>query len=182
MVKSIMKIFDCYTIATLTHYFYLTFFTWSNTMAYDLFSTLKQLDPKSSKSSGASRLHSSNEASARRRFAIYSLYSWSAPFLLVALLTAKQFIIDSAYPRVISYGYRACWISSTVDQTLFFVLPVAVLLIINLYFLIACIMMIRLVDKSTGKYLNRDESGSTSEDHKKRLILFIKLFCLTGMI
>jgi hypothetical protein len=171
-MENIAKIMDCYTMATLTHYFYLTFFTWTNTMAYDLYSTLRRLDPNSH----APIKH--DESSDQRRFVRFSLYSWLMPALVVSALTAKQFLIDS---HAMSYGYRACFVSTNIDLLIFFVLPVALLLAVNVYFLGACISMIRLVDKSTGKYLTRDgNSSSTGDDNKRRLVLFIKLFCLTG--
>lgn len=171
MIKAILKVLDCYILGTLTHYFYLAFFFWSNTMAYDLHSTLKRLDP----SSKAPVKQSGDESSDRRRFARFSFYAWSAPALVVATLSAKQFFTDQ---HKMSFGYRACFISTNVDLLFFFVLPVAVLLLTNVGFLISCIQMIRTVDKSTGKYLNKD--NTSNNDNKKRLILFIKLFCLTG--
>jgi G protein-coupled receptor Mth (Methuselah protein) len=160
------EIFDCYIFGVLTHYFYLAFFVWSNTMAYDLYRTLNRLDPKSQ---APVKMDPSDD---RRKFLIFSLYSWVTPLLLVAILIGKQF-----FQHRMSYGYRICFVSTNVDLFVFFVAPVALILLVNFYFLTICIFMIRKVDKSTGKYLNKENT----KENKQRLILFIKLFILTGI-
>lgn len=146
-------------------------------MAFDLYSTLRRLDPASK----APVKHGSDEASDRRQFIRYSSYAWATPGLIVIVLTCKQFVADR---HRMSYGYRACYISTNIDLLVFFVLPVAIILFANLFFLIMCIKMIRTVDRSTGKYLGSESSkrgGGGGGDDKNRLILFVKLFCLTGM-
>lgn len=170
-------------LGMLTHYFYLTFFIWTNTMAFDLYTTLKRLDPASK----SPVRHGSDEASDRRLFIRYSSYAWTTPLLIVGALTCKQFVTER---HRMSYGYRACYISTNFDLLMFFVLPVAVILLVNLFFLVMCIRMIRAVDRSTEKYLTQEGSthsrGENSNkrggtDNKNRLVLFIKLFSLTGM-
>ena len=75
-------------------------------------------------------------------------------------------------------------------------IPVALILIFNVFFLTRSIISIRNVDKMTSKFLKKDKDSSTTSgdisntknkklksntSEKNRLILFFKLFILTGM-
>ena len=86
-----------------------------------------------------------------------------------------------------SYGFKQCFISSSIDLLLFFVAPICIILFFNFIFLISSFHSIHVIHKSNKKYLSRDDSNINLVDqnafleNKKRLILFLKLSLLTGM-
>lgn len=179
----------CYILAFLTHYFYLAFFFWSNVMAYDLYHMFSILSNSNSKSASAN--HEDLELK-NIRFIKYSAYAWCAPLLICLILIIKQFVASN-----LAYGFKICFISEPLDLLIFFVLPVALVLLANIFFLMRSIFSIRQVDKMTNKFLKKeDESSSnltnsdsknrkkrikTNNAEKKRLVLYLKLFILTGM-
>jgi len=178
---------SCYVLACFTHYFYLTFFAWTNVMAFDLYKMFIVLDSKKKSSSGTN-----DDMDAKKiRFFKYSVFAWLVPLLICLILIIKQFITNN-----LSYAYKSCFISDQKDLLIFFVIPVALILIFNVFFLTRSIISIRNVDKMTSKFLKKDKDSSiTSGDisntnykklksntsEKNRLILFLKLFILTGM-
>jgi hypothetical protein len=178
---------SCYVLACFTHYFYLTFFAWTNVMAFDLYKMFIVLDSKKKSSSGTN-----DDMDAKKiRFFKYSVFAWLVPLLICLILIIKQFITNN-----LSYAYKSCFISDQKDLLIFFVIPVALILLFNVFFLTRSIISIRNVDKMTSKFLKKDKDSSiTSGDisntnykklksntsEKNRLILFLKLFILTGM-
>ena len=190
------KSLDCYILGLLTHYFYLAFFTWSNIMAYDLYKMFLVIS-----SSKTSTIKHNDD---RRHFMVYSIVGWVFPIIVIIGLIIKQFIY-----KMMAYSFKGCFISSQIDLLIFFVAPIFIILLANSYFLIFSIISIRKVDKLSRKYLRSDNSSTKNNDtsssliekealsnqnvkktikqvdentgNKKRLILFLKLFILTGM-
>ena len=109
----------CYIFGILTHYFYLSFFLWSNVLAYDLYQTLGSL------------LKSGNRIKEDRNkiLIFYSIYAWSMPLIIVIALILKQFLSKSTY---LSYGFGVCFISQSMDRLIFFIIPVNLILIFKL--------------------------------------------------
>ena len=223
------KSLDCYILGLLTHYFYLAFFTWSNIMAYDLYAMFLILSNKKL-SKNTKAVACSNEDDNRKRFIRYLIIGWTFPLLVILVLLVNQYAF-----KYMAYSFNSCFISSQIDLLLFFILPVLIILLINIYYLVFSINSIRNVDKMSKKYLkhdydednrnattsmivnvpssigspsiqsvpsikskskfirfsdtiktkmnkkNKDDMGSESTNDKKRLILFLKLFVLTGM-
>lgn len=180
---------SCYILGFLTHYFYLSFFSWSNVMAYDLYRMFSVLssDKKSKRAVIDDDLEMKNI-----RFIKYSMYAWFLPLIICLLLVVKQFISKNS-----SYGFKSCFISEPISLLVFFVIPIAIILLSNIFFLLKSIISIKNVDKMTSKFLKKDQENEssaavttasdrkklvkTNNNEKKRLILFLKLFILTGM-
>ena len=206
------KSYECYLMSLFSHYFHLSFFSWSNIMAYDLYKMFTILSAsKNSKKTSKSILN--DESDNKIIFIKYSLYGWLMPLIIVAGLFLSQFL----WMRM-AYSFKTCFISNPIDLLGFFVMPICILLFLNIYFLICSITSIRSVDKLSKKYLRKDydsnkehgEASSSLTDpqqttsttfneissksktrkipksdnntgDKKRLVLFAKLFILTGM-
>ena len=171
----------CYIFGLLTHYFYLSFFLWSNILAFDLYTMLESLLKNGNKIK--------NEKD--RRLVYYSIYGWSVPFILVVLLSFKQLIYIEEY---LVYGINSCFISKPIDRLLFFILPVSILLMFNLYFLIRSIIGIKNIDRNTHQFLKKEETVikknkesqksvniNKNNQNKNRIVLYFKLFFITGM-
>ncbi|CAF0834291.1 unnamed protein product [Brachionus calyciflorus] len=159
LIKNIKTVLPCYLTSVLTHYFYLAFFLWSNIMAYDLFKMFNK---------------SSRITESKYMFLKYSLYSWLLPLGFILIMNIKN------YNRF-SYGFEKCFISSTIDLLIFFEGPIFLLLLTNLIFMGISIRAIRRVDKMSKKYLKNELSTEQDTSDRKRLILFVKLFVLSGL-
>jgi hypothetical protein len=138
----------CYLMGTLTHYFYLTFFAWTNVMAYDLHEMFSVLTGKSK------ALLSDDKDENRCKYIRYSAYAWLAPLLIIATLFVEQLCFNK-----LSYGINHCFVSDQFDLLLFFIVPVVAVLVANVYYLTSSIIAIRNVDKLSSKYLRRTNKG-----------------------
>lgn len=174
LFETIGEIFPCYLMSLLTHYFYLTFFVWSNIMAFDLFKMF----------TNSSRISSSD---GNKLFLKYSLFSWLTPLVFILVLNLKN-------QKSLTYGFKLCFISSSLDLLIFFVLPICLILILNTIFMIVSVRSIKKIDKISKKYLNNEESSvsnngkqekkvnsSQNDNANQRLVLFVKIFLLTGL-
>ncbi|RNA43130.1 G- coupled receptor Mth2, partial [Brachionus plicatilis] len=166
-------IIPCFISGVMTHYFYLVFFLWSNIMAFDLF----KMFTKTAQSAPQ------NIQSDSKIFFKYLAMAWLVPVVLIIILLLKNY-------NKLSYGFNQCFISSNVDLLIFFVVPIVVVLSMNLVFLVVSIKAITVVDLLKKKYMKNPVptisfSGlKLAQEHhslKKRLVLFLKLFILTGM-
>lgn len=170
MLSHVKLIIPCFISGILTHYFYLVFFLWSNIMAFDLFKMFTKKSPN-------------NIQNDSKLFLKYLIIAWLLPTLLITILLVKNY-------QKLSYGFYQCFISTNLDLLIFFVVPIVVILSMNLVFLVVSIKTVASVDLLKKKYIANPApiisfSGSklTQDQNllKKRLVLFLKLFILTGM-
>jgi hypothetical protein len=106
----------CKTVAVAEHFCFLAAFCWMNVIALDLWMTFSNrfVTPGTS-----------NKGT--KRFALYSLYAWLTPGIIVTTSVVLDFAdIDLSFSTLKpQYGYRACWISSKYSLILFFAGPLA---------------------------------------------------------
>jgi hypothetical protein len=119
----------CAFIAVLIHWSLMAAFFWMNIMGFDMCRTFagSQIKP---------RLQHASVTRRRTTFRSYSLYGWSCPSLIVVVALIVDFcgVTDSGWAP--HYGTHQCWICNKNGLGLFFVLPMAVLLTVNLVFFI----------------------------------------------
>ena len=156
--SKIALIIDCYIYGILTHYFYLSFFVWSNIMAYDLYIMFMAMS-FSGKGKSRKNLRASESTSEENNNLLlkYMFFGWIAPFSLVFALWFSQFVFKN-----MAYGFRKCYISNQIDLLVFMALPVTIMLTLNCYYLVCSIKSIMSVDKMSKKYLRKEESVSAS--------------------
>ncbi|CAF0900558.1 unnamed protein product [Brachionus calyciflorus] len=159
-LNNVYFILPCYLASMLTHFFYLKYFLWTSIMAYDLFKMFrKHTTIKSSDS----------------LFLRYLICAWCLPLSIVIILQIKN-------PSRLSYGFKSCFISSTLDLLIFFIVPISFILILNIFFFVYSIYSIKKVDSLALKYVTKDSmSCSNNKQEKSRLLLYSKLFILSGM-
>lgn len=164
-------------------------------MGFDLYRMFTKLQSSS---------HIDDMENRNKRFRKYSVYGWLVPSMILSIVLLKQFIQNN-----ISYGFNVCFLSRKIDILIFFVIPIASILLVNFIFLILTIRSILKVDKMTHSVFKKDKSdekekveesskmskynlkqklnkkmvrlNDSFKSEKKRFILFIKLFFLTGM-
>ncbi|CAF0993624.1 unnamed protein product [Brachionus calyciflorus] len=159
LFEEINKVLLCFINGLLVHYFYLCFFFWSNILAFDLFNMFKQ------------SVLLTQVKLERNLISIYYLYGWLMPFFLVLIMNLKNY-------QTISYGYKKCFISTSLDLLLFFVIPVGLIILVNFIFVILSIRLVLEIDKLCEKFIYSDLDSKKS---KRRLILFLKMFSITGL-
>lgn len=158
--KRINEILPCYITGVLTHFFHLNFFIWTSLMAFDLLRMFQKF---------GKIINDSN------KYIRYSLISFILPIISIGILHLKNM-------NKLSYGIKNCFISNSVDILVFFVAPIATILFLNLVFLMLSVYFIKKVDILSAKYISQDKLSSTNKKgEKSRLLLFAKLFILTGM-
>lgn len=117
----------CAAVGALIHWFYLAAFFWMNVMGFEIWKTFANTTAMIS--------HHNSFMSGRRKstFLLYSVYAWVTPSLIVALGVVFDFthLAGTYAPR---YGSHFCWIGNKSGLTVFFVLPMAVLLLANCIF------------------------------------------------
>jgi hypothetical protein len=193
------KSLDCYILGLLTHYFYLAFFTWSNIMAYDLYKMFLVIS-----SSKTSTIKHNDD---RRHFIMYSIVGWAFPILVIIGLIIKQFIYKMmAYSYKACFISSQIDLLIFFVAPIFIILSAnSYFLIYTIISIRKVDKLSRKYLRRDNSSKNNDTSSSLIEKealsnqnvkktikhcekkvdenagNKKRLILFLKLFILTGM-
>lgn len=193
--------FYCYFFGMGTHYFYLCFFTWSNIMAYDLYKMLTVLN---------SNKKGKIEADSKYKFLKYSMYSWLIPLFVISLLISSQFLFNKmayGYKKCFISNTTDLFVFFMLPVVIILLTNV-VFLVISIRSIREIDTTTKkylnsdtadtsetIVMKSSSRNIDDDSVGKSDKrnnfkknlnnqdnsSNKKRLILFIKLFILTGM-
>lgn len=197
----------CATMGVLTHWSYLAAFFWMNVMGFDICRTF----------TGSLARHRGIPGRGQRStFRFYSLYAWGFPTLIVTLgLTLDlSHLSEDFAPQYGShlcwlddwapaYGTKVCWISNRSGLGVFFVLPVAVLLLENLILFSLTVFSILKQRRAAQFALDKNQTyrgssatdrlqppgpasrpsnhSSTNDKQKIRFILYIKLGLIMGL-
>ena len=165
----------CKTMGILVHWFYLAAFFWMNVMGLDICRTFAG----SPTSRGVKTGHDQ-----RSTFLYYSLYAWGFPTLIVAVGLILDFnnLMDGFAPK---YGINICWISNRKALAVFFVLPVAIMLLGNLLLFSITVHSILQQKKAAqfavGSTASSCQQSSTNNKQQIRFILYIKLALIMGL-
>ena len=159
----------CTTMAFLLHYFFLSTFTWSAAMAYDLLKTFVF-------EKGTSRLN----LLSRRHFYVTFGFSWGIPFVFCALCLA----LDETDVVDIRYGTDVvCWIGNSTALLVIFVIPVAVVVVFNAVAFVAVIITVNKgIEKSYSlQSISNDIGNVKVKKSRKKVAVVGSVFCLLGL-
>ena len=151
----------CAALAALTHFFFLSSFTWMTVMSFDIWRTF------------ASRYGHQDSKTTIKLFLRYSLFAWLLSFCIVIVSVVLDFSPVTAIFRP-GYGQGVCWITSRPALFILFALPVGILLLINTTLYVLTIIGIHKVSKAT-RMVKRPS------DDKRRLFLYAKLSTIMGL-
>ncbi|XP_033097246.1 uncharacterized protein LOC117101348 [Anneissia japonica] len=152
----------CAVIAAVMHYFWLSIFTWTNVLAFDL-ARVFVFD--------TNRVHQSRSI---KLLVIYMLYGWGLPLLIV--LPCVGLHVTS--PRHFRYGGSVlCWIQDKRQLFYSFALPLAVCLILNFGQFMFTSYKIMQARKISNFALGVKMKKSRKFDD---VLLYIKISCLMG--
>uniref|UniRef100_T1J929 G-protein coupled receptors family 2 profile 2 domain-containing protein n=1 Tax=Strigamia maritima TaxID=126957 RepID=T1J929_STRMM len=147
----------CFVLGVVIHFFYLSVFFWMNVMAFDIYKTFVRSYPRSN---------------GIKSFYLYMAYALLAPLLIVSLAVIAD-LTDWMMPNVRPiYGYKMCWISSRFALFVFFALPIAILLIENLF-------LFSFTANAIHQTLKVTKRAKKSSDCK-RFYLYLKLAFIMG--
>ncbi|CAH1794952.1 unnamed protein product [Owenia fusiformis] len=150
----------CYSIAVAMHYFFLASFFWTNVLAFDICMAFsgKGLQP-------------AHSTSGTCRFALYSLYAWLSPAVIVGTAVTLDFFVDTTWRP--NYADNVCWITYRPGLLVFFAAPLAALVFINIILYCVTSCHIYQTMKATRKVIK--------SSNKRDFILYVKLCLIMGL-
>ena len=171
----------CLFVAISSHYFILVSFFCMNIMSYDICRTFISILP----------FHAG-----KRRFKFYSYYCWGIPsiIVLIAILIDNFETFPILEPYKPEYATRVCWLNNKLGSALFFVFPVAALLLENFLFFLLTIYGISsnqslllqenpsTSSRSGVKFaVSEQDDGIQKKKSKVNFVLYLKISVLMGL-
>ncbi|KAI5721147.1 hypothetical protein M8J77_016905 [Diaphorina citri] len=161
----LVKGFPCFVTGILMQYFFLCSFFWELIMSFDVWRTLRLATAELRVSNGKQW----------RKFTVYSLICWLVPGLIVMItvlidMSAGGFIQSQYKP---DFGVTSCWFGQRLALLIFFALPLAMIMILNILFFISSAYMIY----STTSLTRFTASSSTQRDFR----LYVRLALIMGL-
>ncbi|XP_077497421.1 uncharacterized protein LOC144108026 [Amblyomma americanum] len=156
----------CVVGGVLVHYGFLSTFFWTSALSYDIYKSLTAVKLSSTRDS---------------KLAVYGLYSWGLPLVI----TAAAFTVDRTLPGTVlspSYGSPICWIGTFWSLVLYFLAPVAVLLLFCLLFYFKSVAYIRQTSSATGSAPREQEHSGGAEKRSTKQRNYAALFVRLAMI
>ncbi|CAH1780900.1 unnamed protein product [Owenia fusiformis] len=149
----------CITLGVLIHWSYLAVFTWTVIIARDMFYIFSP--------SSFAKSTDTNVSVLKR----YTLLAWGVPAVIVAISLGLDFSnIDPAFKPM--YGRGICWISQRYPLLIFFTIPIAISILVNIGFFIPTAI-------SLWKSM-KQRVLSTNKTSEYPFGIYAKLFCLMG--
>ena len=155
----------CLSMGAVMHYFFLVAFFWMNVLAIDISRTFVSATPRNPTEPGAGR------------FAVYSLYAWLVPAVIVGGAIALDFYGDAVdWLETLRpyYGDGLCWITKREALLYLFAVPLALLLFINIILFGVTIKHIISISRAAKAAVKQDKE-------RGRFILYIKLTVIMGL-
>lgn len=158
----------CASTAVLIHYGFICTFLWTTVLSFDIWRSVT-----------AMKLSSMRE----KTLAAYGMFAWGVPTVLVLGAVAVQVIAPwSAFSP--SYGSPTCWIGTFWGLTMYFLIPMATLLLLCLFFYFSSVFYIR--STSAAACTSRDDAdlngdaGSRVRQQRYHAALFARLALIMG--
>ena len=164
----------CTGLGVCLHFFFLSHFTWSNIISYDL---LKRFG--SIKSALRMSLKDSSRSSQYQSFALYSSVAWGVPFI-VCLITL---ILDLKTSLDVDYATdKMCWIQPVVALLYSVIIPIGLALAINLVsFIVLCVSIRRTMKSSQAVTESGYGPATFLSKFWKEVRVFAGIFSLLGL-
>lgn len=144
----------CKITGVLLHYFWLCLCSCFFICCFHMFISFRSLNI----------IHQTNN---HKQFNRYLMFSYGLPFIVVS---ASAFISWYATGDI-GYGTNLCFVEGLVQNTITFMIPIAFTCLGNILLFVFTIINI-----------NLDKNIQKSKKNKSELVIFFKLFCLTGSV
>ncbi|XP_064486079.1 uncharacterized protein LOC135398622 [Ornithodoros turicata] len=152
-----LSYYVCATSAALLHYGFLATFCWTSVLSYDIWKNTVYLS------------HARRDRSLLR----YCAMSWLPPFCVVAIAIAVEVTVPSS-SLAPHYGQGSCWMSTYESQAVFFLTPMAILLIIGICLYLHIVVHVRHTVKKASGFEFR------SGGERSHMSLYVKLAFIMG--
>ncbi|XP_075220892.1 G-protein coupled receptor Mth2-like isoform X3 [Lycorma delicatula] len=161
----------CVPLAYSVIFAFLSSFFWLNVMCFDIWWVFSGYRHPAA---------SSKKEIERKKFRLYSIYSWGSPtiiFIILVIMDMEWVPKDYIRPEL---GVENCFFRTDKAKLVYFYLPLAFILSSNLIFFMMTTIKICKISKET-KVLNHGESKRHQEHERQRFLLYVKLFIVMGM-
>ncbi|XP_031355944.1 G-protein coupled receptor Mth2-like isoform X7 [Photinus pyralis] len=164
---------NCKTLGILCFFFFTVSFFWMNVMSIDIWWAF----------SGLRGFSGSRKEAERKRFILYCGYAWGVSLLLTTIVIG--FTVSENVEKNVWYnpgmGDGQCWFRDGVPTLLYFYVPMATIIVVNITLFAVTACKIKRVQQDTAM-LRKDESKKHSyENDKQRFNLYLKLMLAMGV-
>lgn len=148
----------CQGVAIVQHFMWLSTFSWTNIMAYDLARTF-------SNTAAVTHMRSGN-----KRYYVYFTIAWSVPFAVVFSSTLVNYFTDLS----VGYGLNSvCWIRGRYPMLVSFIAPVSAHILFNLISFFYTIYHIRKVGQLASQM-------NVTSEKRGRLAVYARITAIMG--
>ncbi|PNF36788.1 G-protein coupled receptor Mth2 [Cryptotermes secundus] len=151
--------------------FHASFF-WLNVMCFDIWWTFSGLRP----------IHGSVKEREHKKFIMYSIYAWGAPFIMLLVCMMLDLVpgIPDEYIKP-GFGVTKCWFGSDTAVLAYFYGPIGFLVLCNIILFITTAMKIMKLKRETRMLQGEESKRHDNEADKQRFNLYLKLFIVMGV-
>ena len=147
----------CKILGILDHFLFLASFLWMNVMSFDVLKTF------------SSSFY--NVENNRKHFVYYSIYAWFTSLIVISMaVVVDEMTLWSYRPR---YGEGICWITNNNGLIIFFLIPAAILILLNSIFFSLSVRSICVTKRRSSKTL---KTRTNCE-----VFIYIKLSTVMGL-
>ncbi|XP_037811133.1 G-protein coupled receptor Mth2-like isoform X2 [Lucilia sericata] len=160
----------CKVIGYTAYYFFMAAFFWLSVISFDLWHNFR----------GTRGINRFQE---KKRFAMYSVYSWGIPiiFLIGTWFMQERVDIPYAWKPGIGGG-EYCWINMlTWSGLVYFFAPIMGIIVANIIMFIMTAMKIHKVQREMARIMAREDSTRNLRNEKDKFGLFLRLFLVMGV-
>ncbi|XP_057373380.1 G-protein coupled receptor Mth2-like [Daphnia carinata] len=143
----------CRAMSILIHFSYLSTYTWLNAVCFDIWWTLKSMQPCSSVNQAI------RQNNLGKPFVAYSLYSWGLAAIIVIIGQVLDYYKISASESIIrsQFGEDACWFSSYGAMFAYVYGPVCILILVDIIFFVMTSVLLRRAGIGAGNRHAREK-------------------------
>ncbi|XP_061397128.1 G-protein coupled receptor Mth2-like [Musca vetustissima] len=165
---------ECKVLGYTCYYFFMAAFFWLNVISFDLWHNFR----------GTRGINRSLE---KKRFIMYSLYSWGIPVLcLLATWYIQEYVDmpehlkDDLKPGI--GGGHYCWINMTTwAGFIYFFTPIMFIIVANIIMFVMTALKIHRVQKEMARIMAKEDSTRNLKKEKDKFGLFLRLFLVMGV-
>ncbi|XP_046390262.1 probable G-protein coupled receptor Mth-like 3 [Ischnura elegans] len=162
----------CTAAGLIVYFSFLSTFLWLNIMCIDMYITF----------SGMRSMAGSNQETENRKFAMYAVYSWGIPSIILMITCIMEFGPVPDYFLKPEFKHD-CWVKSGSSLIVYFVAPVGLIIACNILLFMLTARKIYILKRDTT-LLKKGESRrhqSDGDDSNQRCMLYLKLFIVMGV-
>ncbi|KAK4015771.1 hypothetical protein OUZ56_030743 [Daphnia magna] len=143
----------CRAMAILIHFSYISTYTWLNVVCFDIWWTLRSMQPCSSVNQAI------RQNQLGKPFVAYSLYSWGLAAIIVIIGQVLDYYKISASESIIrpEFGEDACWFSSYGAMFAYVYGPVCILILVDIIFFVLTSVLLRRAGIGAGNRHAREK-------------------------